>query len=266
MITNYHTHSTYTDGKNTLEEMILAAIERGFSAIGLSDHGYTDFDLRYCIKDTEGYLKELRALKEKYKKDIQVYIGMEEDGFCPVNRSDFDYILGSEHYVKINGKYYGVDEDPENIKTFLDMLGGDVLAYAKCYYEPFCEYIKARKPDIIGHFDLITKFDEMDKSIFFENNEYMKLSQFYLKEALKADSIFEVNTGAISRKCRTTPYPHETLLHTILKEGGKVTICSDSHEVGTIDCSFKEVRAMLRDIGFEYTYVLFDNEFKKDFL
>lgn len=266
MITNYHTHSNYTDGKNSLEEMIVSAIEKGFSAIGMSDHGYTDFDLSYCIKDTEGYLKELKALKEKYKKEIQVYIGIEEDGFHPLNRADYDYIIGSEHYIKINGNYYPVDSGPNTFKKSLTALNGDILAYAKGYYEPFCEYIKARKPDIIGHFDLITKFDEMDKSLFFENKEYMKLSQFYLKEALKADSIFEVNTGAISRGYRTTPYPHAELLHTILKEGGRVTICSDSHEVATIDYSFDEARALLRDVGFEYTYVLYDGAFRKDYI
>ena len=47
---NFHTHTTYSDGKNSVRENIEAAIEKGMSALGFSDHSYTDFDLSYCIK------------------------------------------------------------------------------------------------------------------------------------------------------------------------------------------------------------------------
>ncbi|MBQ7974646.1 MAG: hypothetical protein IJ300_03045 [Clostridia bacterium] len=46
---NLHTHSLYCDGKNTLEELTEAAIERGFSSIGFSGHCYTPFDSSYCM-------------------------------------------------------------------------------------------------------------------------------------------------------------------------------------------------------------------------
>jgi len=41
MLSNYHTHSTFCDGKNTPEEIVLAAIDKGFDVIGLSGHGHT---------------------------------------------------------------------------------------------------------------------------------------------------------------------------------------------------------------------------------
>ena len=66
MLANFHTHSTFCDGKNTVEEVALAAIEKGFCAIGFSGHGYTDYDLRYCMKNTDGYIAEIKNLKEKY--------------------------------------------------------------------------------------------------------------------------------------------------------------------------------------------------------
>ena len=92
ILANYHTHSTFCDGKNTPEEIVLAAIDRGFSAIGFSSHGYTPFDLRYCMKDTDGYLREIRRLKDVYKQKIQIYLGLEEDAHAPANRADFEYI------------------------------------------------------------------------------------------------------------------------------------------------------------------------------
>ena len=37
---NLHTHSTFDDGKNTIEETVLSAIEKGFDSIGFSGHAY----------------------------------------------------------------------------------------------------------------------------------------------------------------------------------------------------------------------------------
>ena len=266
MLTNYHTHTTFCDGDNTAEEMVKSAIEKGFSALGFSGHGYTAFDHTYCMQDTNGYIAEINRLKEKYKKDIQIYLGIEENVGGEAERSDFDYLMGSSHYFRIDGAYYPIDSNPDCFKKCLDLFGGDVLNLAESYYTPFCEYILKRKPDIIGHFDLITKFDEMGESIFFSNEKYLKLSEKYLREAMKSGSIFEVNTGAISRGYRTAPYPHINLLHILKKEGGKIIINSDSHAADTLDCHFKETKKMLKDIGFQYTYILYDNEFKKNYL
>ena len=63
MLTNFHTHTTFCDGQNTPEEMVLAAIEKGFSALGFSGHGYTTFDTSYCITDTDGYCREIKRLQ-----------------------------------------------------------------------------------------------------------------------------------------------------------------------------------------------------------
>ena len=60
MLANFHTHSTFCDGKNTPEEIVLAALEKGFVSIGFSSHGYTPYDLRYCMKDTDGYIADIK--------------------------------------------------------------------------------------------------------------------------------------------------------------------------------------------------------------
>lgn len=266
MLSNFHTHTNFCDGKSTVDEIVLCAIEKGFDAIGFSGHGYTDFDLRYCMQDTCGYIKAVRTAAEKYKDKIQVYTGTEEDIFGETDRGQFDYIIGSSHYVKKDGKYYDVDESYEKINAAIDAFAGDTIAYAKAYYETFCEYIIRRKPDIVGHFDLLTKFDEKYEPLFLGDKKYEKLSEEYLRYALSSDCIFELNSGAISRGTRKTPYPAENLLYVLKKEKGKVIINSDSHEKNTIDCHFAEMKKLLLDIGFEYTYTLYNGQFIKDFL
>lgn len=267
MLTNFHTHSNMCDGKNTLEEIVVAAIEKGFSAIGLSGHGYTDFDLSYCMQDMDAYMKEVNRLKEKYASKIEVYLGVEEDIRCPMkNREDFDYIIGSSHYIERNGKLYTVDMDPETFGECLSAWDGNALALAEEYYSSLCDYILKRKPDIVGHFDLITKFDEKIGPNFLGNAEYNRLAEKYMKIALKSECLFEVNTGAISRGWRTLPYPDENLLYVIKQNGGKIILSSDSHSKDTLDCAFEETKKFLRDVGFEYVYALFGGKFIKDFL
>ena len=135
------------------------------------------------------------------------------------------------------------------------------MAFAEEYYSFFCDYIVKRKPDVIGHYDLITKFDEKYPPVFFGNPEYHKMVLNFTERVANVGSIFEVNTGAISRGLRTTPYPHVDLLHLIKKQGGKVTLCSDSHAKETLDFGFDEARALLKDVGFTHTHILLRGKF-----
>ncbi|MBE7011277.1 MAG: histidinol-phosphatase HisJ family protein [Ruminococcaceae bacterium] len=266
MLVNYHTHTTFCDGENTPEEIVLYAIENGFSSIGFSGHGYTPFDLRYCMKDTAGYIEEIFRLKNNYGKKIEIYCGVEEDAFSYTNRNDFDYIIGSSHYFRVGDKYYPIDSSYDYFKKCLEIFEYDVIKLAENYYRTFVSYIRERKPDIVGHFDVITKFDEIDTPLFLNNSDYLKIAEKYMKIAAQSDVIFEINTGAMSRKIRKTPYLGENLLYVLKTQGSKVILSSDSHSADTLNAYFDEVEYMLKEIGFNYVYELSEGEFKKRFI
>ena len=111
------------------------------------------------------------------------------------------------------------------------------------------------------HFDLITKFDELDKSLFLENREYRAIAEKYLIKAIECGCIFEVNTGAITRGLRKAPYPSQHLLHVMKDHDVKLMLSSDSHVVDTLDGVFEETCDYLYDLGFRYVYVPSDNGF-----
>ena len=265
MIANYHTHTTFCDGKNTPEEVILTAIEKGFTVIGFSGHGFTAFDRRYCMEDTAGYLRQMRELKEKYRGKIHVIIGSEEDAFAPVNRSDYEYIIGSSHYFRDGDQYYPIDSGPDYFARCLELFGGDHIRLAQTYYEQFCGYLAWRKPDIIGHFDLVTKFEERTP-MFFDDPRYQQLSQKYLLEAIKTGCVFEVNTGAISRGYRTTPYPAPFLLDELKKRGFGAVITSDCHNAQDLSCHYPQAQKLLWDHGFRHIYILTEDGFRPEAL
>lgn len=250
MLSNFHTHTQFCDGRNTAEEMVLSAIEKGFDALGFSGHGYTDFDLTYCMKDLPGYFGELQRLREKYRDKIEIYIGVEEDAFHPADRTQYDYIIGSSHYLCSDGIYYPIDSNFEGFQECLAVFQGDVLAMAEQYYTAFCQYIAARKPDIIGHFDLITKYDEIGTSMFLHNEQYARLAESFIEKAAGSGCIFEVNTGAMARQLRSAPYPNENLLYILKRVGARLILSSDCHRKDALDYAFEDTKKYLRDIGF----------------
>ena len=104
---NYHTHSLYCDGRNSPEEKVLEAIDLGCAAIGFSGHSSTPFDSGYCMDEgrEEAYIREVRRLQKAYAGKIQIYLGIEQDYYSAPARQDYQYIIGSVHYIKKDGEY-----------------------------------------------------------------------------------------------------------------------------------------------------------------
>lgn len=246
---NLHTHSTFSDGKNSIEEMVKAALDRGFCTVGLSDHSYTACDESYCMMPAQipAYLAEIQRVREKYQGQIEVLTGMELDFFSSVDRSLFDYIIGSVHYVEANGVYYAVDHAASiQQKCVNESFGGDFNAMARRYYEELTTHILNSKADIVGHFDVIAKFSLFDET----DPAYQKIALEAMDAILETDAIFEVNTGAMSRGYRKVPYPVDYLLRHILEKNGRITWGADCHATQNTDFAFSQTLQMLRSLGF----------------
>lgn len=265
MLTNYHTHTSFCDGANTPEEIVLYAIDRGFDAIGFSSHGYTEYDLRYCMKDTEGYIAEIHRLKQKYCSKIKIYLGVEEDSHSPLpNREEFDFIIGSCHYFLKDGKHYPFDSTIDHFKSCLELYSYGIPLMAEEYFSHFCSYLRKYRPDMIGHYDYLTKYDEMLGNIISDSKEYRSIALKHTKDLAQEGFIFEVNTGAISRGFSSNTYPCEELLRVIKNSNSGVCLASDSHKIETLDACFIEMKRLLKDIGFTKVYNFIDGRFEEE--
>ncbi len=238
---DYHTHTNFSDGKNTPEEMILSAVNMGMEEIGISDHSYLAFDESYCVQkaDIEKYKSEINRLKEKYMSAITVLLGVEQDSFSVEPTDDYDYVIGSVHYVYVNGVHYPVDDTPEKLLSVAEnCFGGDFYALAESYFGEVANVYEKTKCDIIGHFDLISKFIEQDDFFDERNPRYVAAWKSAADSLLKTGKPFEINTGAISRGYRSTPYPNLDMIKYIKQNGGKLILSSDSHSKDTIMYKF----------------------------
>ena len=242
MCSDFHVHTTFSDGKHTPEEMVLSAIQKGMTAIGFSDHSYTAFDESYCMKKEKQtqYCNEVRSLRETYKERIAIFCGIEQDFYSEAPTEHYDYSIGSVHYLKLGDEYISVDESADILiqaaKTYFD---GDLYALVEEYFKTVSKVIEKTNADIIGHFDLITKFNE--GYVLFDETapRYRKAAESALHCLLQSGRPFEINTGAISRGYRTTPYPAKEWIDMIIKSGGKLIFSSDSHAKETLCYRFE---------------------------
>ncbi|MBO7613374.1 MAG: PHP domain-containing protein, partial [Treponema sp.] len=77
--TNYHTHSTFCDGKNTPEQIVQVALQKGFGALGFSSHSMYPFSSDWHLQSREHsvYAKEIHRLSTEYTGRLDIKLGFE---------------------------------------------------------------------------------------------------------------------------------------------------------------------------------------------
>ena len=258
---NLHTHTTYCDGRDTPEEMVLAAIEKGFGAIGFSEHSYMHYsrclDINMDAEKTERYKADVTMLKETYRDEIDIFCGLEFDIYSDVSLAGYDYLIGSVHYLKCGDRFAGFDFAADDVRDVIDtFFDGDGMKFVKEYYSTVAQLPSYGNFDILGHFDLITKHSERVKFFDDTSKEYKKIA-LDAADALRGKiPIFEVNTGAIARGYRRLPYPAIDLIKGMKDMGFGVCITSDCHNKDFIDIAFEESRELLQACGYKEKFIL----------
>ena len=92
---NFHTHTVLCDGSNTPEEMVLRALDLGFTHLGFSGHMDPDIHM-----DMDEYVRQITALQEKYKDRLDILMGVELDTmYDPSIGKRAEYVIGSTHFL-----------------------------------------------------------------------------------------------------------------------------------------------------------------------
>ncbi|MCI5772982.1 MAG: histidinol-phosphatase [Erysipelotrichaceae bacterium] len=265
---NLHTHTTYCDGQDSPEAMIETAIEKKFAILGFSSHGPNEpYDDHFALAhdDVNAYVQHLQQLKHRYASQIKIYCGIEEDAIGrKYDHHMFDYIIGSVHMVETGNTYKTIDHQKDlTLNIINDYYHHDFLAFAQNYFKQMDKLIADEQVDIIGHFDLLTKFNEDEMMIAFDDPAYLNLCFKMIDKIIAHDKIFEVNTGAIARGYRSLPYPHPNLLRYIASQNGKLLLNSDCHDRRYLDCYYDPALLLIKQCGFKEWMILTDEGFKK---
>lgn len=132
MIANYHTHTwRCKHAQGTEREYIERAIEGKIKILGFSDHTPMPYDGDYVsgvkmdIGQLEEYVDTILKLKEEYKQDIEIHLGLEVEYYpqyfekllAITSQYPIEYFLLAQHYLgnEINDYFCGTPTDDEKL-------------------------------------------------------------------------------------------------------------------------------------------------------
>lgn len=262
---DFHVHTTYDHGHHSPAQMAAAAACCNMAALGLVGHSRTKIPCHYAMT-SEGerqFFAECAALKAQYAGRMDIFCGVELDYYAAPVDLPYDYRIGSVHYLDCgDGRFLSVDSSAEDLMAYARQNGG-FLPLVRQYYEAVAQIVAVTDCDIIAHFDLISKFNETHDLFPEEDPAFRRAALEAVDALLPYDRFFEINTGAISRGFRTTPYPAPFLLRYIRQHGGRILLSSDAHATGGLLCRFEESAQLARDCGFRTVWTLTPDGFKE---
>lgn len=302
MKTNYHTHTTFCDGKASVEDNVVAAISKGFDILGFSAHSMLPFSSDWhiasrCVAD---YIREVKSAAKKYKDKITILCGFEADYLPPFTTpnidqynniasaalsqlrngknddqkpspycdcdSNIDYLIGSVHYIVNDKGYFTADGKPlEIINGLKNYWGGDARAAICEYYAAQRAMLKSGKFTIWAHPDVIRRRNDTLK--FFDESDtwYKDEVMATVKVAKAAGVIAELNTGGWARGNIQDIYPSKYFLSLLHNFNIPIIISSDAHDPSLLDFGLDEAKQKARDAGYkEVVYIDIGGEIRFD--
>ena len=254
---DYHTHNRRCNhAVGEIEEYIKKAIQINLTQIGVSDHFPMFYlpeafhDYAMTVEELPKYLDEANYLKDKYKKEIEIYIGLEVDyfpnSFVKVRslikkyEHTIDYLIGSIHAIPWNKQ--GIPVDLPEALPLIQEIGPDF--FLSEYYKLLKELVELDFFTIIGHFDLPKKI----------GLEVRQDSAVWGKILAVIDSIenrncmVEINTSGLNQQ-GVGYYPGTHILNELIKRDIPITLGSDAHNPSSVGFRFDSISKTIKKLG-----------------
>lgn len=248
MLASYHNHSSWSDGKGSLEEMIESARAQGVEELGVSDHFVLHPDGKqypWSIHPDQlgAYVDEILELART--APLTVRLGLEVDWFPNIAEAirhalepyPFDYLIGSVH--EVNG--FIVDGSPQ---AWERLTAAERDEIHRQYWLNLGTMAESGLFDIAAHLDLCKKF------AFHPTIDLSVEIAAALDAIASAGLVVELNTAGWYKPCNDA-YPALALLEQCHERNVPVTLSSDSHRPEDLVRDFDRGAARLREAGYE---------------
>ncbi|MDO4616411.1 MAG: histidinol-phosphatase HisJ family protein [Lachnospiraceae bacterium] len=275
---NFHTHTNLCDGSNSPREVAEQALQLGFHTLGFSGHMDPDIHM-----DLPNYLREIKMLQKEYEDRMEILCGIELDlvyaeevfgsgwdgSYRPLcvdpadeTAADLDYIIGSTHFIQnADGGLIPVDNQWSMLKEGCEnYYGGDYYKLAAAYYEQEAAVYDKTNCSFVGHFDLITRFNDSDHFLDESDPRYTAPALTAMEHLVQQGVPFEINCGAVNRGRKKELYPNLFLLKALKDFGGEILINSDAHQKELLNGAFDQAVNAAIAAGFDHILVLGRNQ------
>ena len=218
---DYHTHTTHSDGRGTMEENVLAAIDKRLEEIGITDHGPNN--IAVGVKSSESYLKimeEARQLNKKHSQ-IKILVGSEADIVSTEGDIDVTKDIAKQLDLLIVGLHPFVL--PDSVKDATNFVLANQIGKVNT--------MVLDKVTVTNTKALIEAMHKYDVDIISHPNLQMHVDIRELARACQSMEVaLEINTGH--------HYNKEELIREAMPTGVNFVINSDAHfpeTVGQLD-------------------------------
>lgn len=251
-----HIHSIHSfDGHDSIADIAAAARSAGFSYIAITDHfecGKVDSPDQCEI---ERIRLSVRNATLENSSELRVLRGLElgqpqcapEQAAALVNDNDYDYIIGSVHYINDGEDFYWFDYKEVDASTVYDRYINDVLLVAQT-----CEF------DSLAHLTYPLRYMILRDGAKLDISDFADVHDAIFEALVKRGKALEINTKLIGRAGGFFT-PDADLLKRFRELGGKyVTLGSDAHSASVVGGGIREGIELLRECGFD-SYVIYEN-------
>lgn len=265
-----HNHTVFSDGKASVEAMVQAAYEKGFTHFGIADHvrnpSYAWQSMP--VSRYDAYIASIQEQKERYRGRMHVYVSLETDYYyrCPFPpqgetridqvRAKLDYLVGSVHFLTCDGSHCLSENHPENLPATARLrYNGDVHLLVEAYYDAYAQMLSYYRPEVCAHLDVV-KLNNKGLSIFDENSRWYRCCvQKTLCRIKACGGVLELNYGPLSRYGSGFVYPSAFVLSKAREMDIPVTLSADAHDTRGIDQCYAQAAALLKRCGYANVWV-----------
>lgn len=255
---NFHTHTQFCDGRDTMDNMVSAAVAEGFVVLGFTPHSpiFIPSPCNMSDSDVAVYRSNLERLKAKYAGRCELYTGMEIDYLDPQHGPSsqqykdygLDYSIGSVHFIKNRkGEFVDVDGRFESFcRKMNESFDNDIRYVVEEFYRASREMLALGGFDILGHFDKIGQNAGYYKPGIEDEDWYQKLVNEYIDEIIASGVTVEINTKARAEHKRF--FPGERYWKRLVEAGVPIVVNSDAHYPLRMNAGRNEALEMLRKL------------------
>lgn len=260
---SYHTHTLFSDGKNTIDEMLEQAVKIGFEQIGISDllivHknltkmpsycettvGFEDFETarQACLRHAE----QIRKAAKKYP--LKVYVGYEvdyftyngwEDEFRDLAKNiDYDYFISGNHFFMSKS-----GEDIFDIWRYDDhpnTAPEEISVYLRRHFQTMQQAIQSKMFFFLAHLDYAQKIKD------YRQNDYADEINDVIEALSETKTGCEISTKGLRRYGHF--FPSDDIIKALIKQHTPLIISDDAHHIDELGSFFSKAEETLIKFG-----------------
>lgn len=260
-----HSGQFCSHAQDSLEEVVQAYIDQGFTWVGITEHmpppddrflypeerlaGLTAASMKERFAH---YMAEARRLQYAYAGRIEILVAFETEAVTGaidlarqlIDQFGPDYVVGSVHHIAD----IPFDYSAETYQQAVTAAGGIQALYCR-YFDRQLELIQRLIPQVVGHFDLIRIFDP-----HYRHHLMLPAIQERIQRNLalirQLNLILDFNVSAL-KKGASEPYLCRPILKQALRLGIPVVPGDDAHSAGTVGLYLNEGERILQELGFD---------------